>query len=1229
MRTTHLIATVAALLAPVVVVPAGVATASDDAALTTYISEIHYDNVGTDTGEAIEVTGPAGTDLTGWSLVLYNGSDAETYGSASVLDGVLADQGAGVGTFVVDFPSNGIQNGAPDAVALLDASGVVQQFISYEGSLTAVGGPADGLLSTDIGAAEDGDTLVGQSLQRGPDGTWVGPLCASFGTPNDPAAPAECPVEARITEIHYDNAGVDVGEAIEIEAPADADLSGWSVVRYNGSNGLVYGTDALSGTVTDLGGGVGTYVIDYPTDGLQNGPPDGVALVGPDGVAEFLSYEGSFTALDGPAAGLSSVDIGVAEGSTTPIGTSLQLAAGGWSGPKCASFGGLNDPAAPVECPAPLTIFVSELHYENTGTDVNEGVEVEGPAGTDLAGWRIELYNGNGGGVYDTIDLSGVIPDLADGIGVLAFPIAGIQNGAPDAIALVDPDGAVVELLGYEGTMTATDGAAVGSTSVDIGVAEGDSTLADQSLQRVGGAWAGPRCASFGELNDPFATDACPVEVRIHDVQGPGSTSPLVGARVIVEGVVVGDHEGPSPTLRGFFVQEEDADVDADPSTSEGVFVFNVDDDEVSTGDLVRIEATVEERFGNTQLAFADIAVLSPGNPLPSSATVTFPLAATTDLEAVEGMLATFADTLVVSEYFDYDRYGEIVVAKPAVGLGADRVMNPTAVYAPTDPRAQELRDTNLLSRITIDDGFTNQNPSTVIHPINREPFTLENSFRGGDAVTGLTGPVYYSVGRYSVLPLGDLDGDGTNEGYGDYERSRRPTAPEDLGGDLRVATLNALNYFVSLDTADTCGPTQDQDCRGADDRQEFERQHAKLMNALVGLDADVVGLVEIENTTGVEALATIVDGEEGGLPGLNDLLGDGTYAYVAAGVDSVVGTDAIKVGVIYRPAAVSPFGAPAVLDTPAFLDPLGTGSDRNRAAVAQSFVESSSGEVFSVVVNHLKSKGSACGEPGEGGLTGNCDQTRTAAATVLADWIASDPTGSGDDDWLILGDLNAYDQEAPIATLENAGYVDEIGRWQGEFAYSFVFDGEVGYLDHVLSSATMTAQVTGATEWHINADEPDLLDYDTTFKSDTQDALFDPTTPFRASDHDAALVGLSLASLDVRLVAPIPFVLWPVNGKLRHVELVAWVDRMLTDDVVALAATSSEADSGLARRDRPGDVVVEDDELQLRAEAFGRWGRTYTVTAAVQVGGQTVVVDDVLVFVPRPGFGGGPLGRR
>ena len=128
----------------------------------------------------------------------------------------------------------------------------------------------------------------------------------------------------------------------------------------------------------------------------------------------------------------------------------------------------------------------------------------------------------------------------------------------------------------------------------------------------------------------------------------------------------------------------------------------------------------------------------------------------------------------------------------------------------------------------------------------------------------------------------------------------------------------------------------------------------------------------------------------------------------------------------------------------------------------------------------------------------------------MLLDWIATDPTGTGDPDFLIIGDLNSYDKEDPIDVFTAGGYADLLAAYQGELAYSYLFGGALGYLDYGMSSATLTPQVTGATAWHINSDEPDILDYDTSFKKDAQDALFEPNA-FRSSDHDAVIIGLDL----------------------------------------------------------------------------------------------------------------------
>jgi predicted extracellular nuclease len=330
------------------------------------------------------------------------------------------------------------------------------------------------------------------------------------------------------------------------------------------------------------------------------------------------------------------------------------------------------------------------------------------------------------------------------------------------------------------------------------------------------------------------------------------------------------------------------------------------------------------------------------------------------------------------------------------------------------------------------------------------------------------------------------------------------------VGGRLKVASYNVLNYFLTLDDgADICGAAQNMECRGADSMEEFERQRAKILSALATIQADVFGLIELENTTGVEPLSDIVTG-------LNDRLGAGTYAYVETGT---IGSDAIKVGLIYKPSMVTPSGDYAILDAsvdPRFID------TKNRPVLAQTFVENISGALFTVAVNHLKSKGSSCGAGDDDPEQGNCNLTRTQAAQALVDWLETDPTHSGDPDYLIIGDLNAYDKEDPIdAILAGADdllgtdddYVDLIDEYTNELAYSYVFSGQFGYLDYALANTNLTPQVTGVTEWHINSDEPDILDYDTSYKKPAQDALYEPNA-FRSSDHDPVIIGLDLDSI-------------------------------------------------------------------------------------------------------------------
>ncbi|MBC7877201.1 MAG: ExeM/NucH family extracellular endonuclease [Anaerolineales bacterium] len=587
----------------------------------------------------------------------------------------------------------------------------------------------------------------------------------------------------------------------------------------------------------------------------------------------------------------------------------------------------------------------------------------------------------------------------------------------------------------------------------------------------------------------------------IYSIQGSGAATTIPG-NVTTEGVVVGDFEG-TAAASGFYIQDLTGDGDA--TTSDGIFVFTGASNLVNIGDVVRVTGFARERFNQTTLngSNSDSAPVTNvvncdtgGVPVTD---VTLPFVSATFAERYEGMLVRFPQPLVIAEYFNYARFGEMVLALP---LGSEsRPFSGTAIDEPGAPANARIA-ANALSRITLDDVQSAQNPSTLRHP-NGLAFSLSNLFRGGDTVENAVGVLGFDFSLYRIIPTGPADYTPVNP---------RPASPEPVGGTLRVAAMNTLNFFVTLDTtaSDTgggpCGALQNLDCRGADsiEPNEFTRQRDKLLTALLGLDADVIGLNELESTPGAEPLDSITSG----MPG---------YDYIDTGP---IGTDAIKVGIIYRPAVVTPIGPYQILDStddPRFID------TRSRPALAQTFEELATGARFTVVVNHLKSKGSACaGDPDAGDGQGNCNGTRTLAAQALVDWLATDPTGSGDPDFLIMGDLNAYAQEDPIDAIkagsdDTAGTGDDftnlIFDYHGPYAYSYTFDGQAGYLDHALANASLADQITGAADWHINSDEPSILDYDTSFKPAAQEALY-AVDPYRTSDHDSVVVGLNLTEV-------------------------------------------------------------------------------------------------------------------
>lgn len=1062
-----------------------------------------------------------------------------------------------------------------------------------------------------------------------------------------------------INEIHYDNTGTDANEAIEIAGPAGTDLTGWTIVLYNGYDGKVYKTTALSGILTDSSSGYGFINFVYPENGIQNGSPDGVALVDQDGtVVQFLSYEGSFTAVGGPANGLTSTDIVVFEPYDTPLNQSLQLSGIGdsyndftWQAPAVFTPVEVNNNQV-FGTGSVIEPKINEFVVNHVDTDINEYIEIFGEPNTDLYSYSILEIEGDttGAGVIDEVITVGTTN--SEGYWVTEFLYNKIENGTVSLLLVKDFSGSLgmdvdtnndgifeetpwseivdgvsitdgyyldktyvvpVLLSNYDGIPFTPGGASRIPDGYDTDAAS-DWVRNDYDLAGIEGFDGTP---ILGEAyNTPGATNVVvdpPQEAcgdpftPIYEIQGSGLATPFNGTELATEGVVVGDFL--SGGKNGYYIQ--DINGDGDPNTSDGIFVYDPDGT-ILTGDHVRVRGRVSEYYGLTEISGDQVWICGTGLSVEPT-TIALPVIDVNVFEKYESMLITFPQNLVISEYFNFDRYGEIV-------LTTDRFLTFTAEYEPDKTAYDQSVIDFSLNSILLDDGRSYENPDPAIHP-NWYWFTLDNLFRGGDLITNVTGIMDYGYNKYRIQLTQGADYTNTNP---------RPADPEDVGGDIKVASFNVLNYFKTIDTgAWICGPSGDMECRGADTEEEFARQKAKIISALAKMDADVVGLMEIENHISNAAVIDLVEG-------LNAVMGEGTYDYIDTEPD-YIGTDAIKVAIIYKPATVKLAGNYAILDSNVdsrFND------YKNRPTLAQSFQDLTNGGVFTVAVNHLKSKGSSCedvGDPDLGDGAGNCNLTRLYAAQAMVDWLATDPTSSGSNNYLIIGDLNSYDKEDPIDAIlagpddlfgseedptgKEDNYTDLLYTYLGEGAYTYVFDGKTGYLDHALVNPDLFDMVKGTTVWHINADEPDLIDYDMSYKKDAQDALYAPD-PFRSSDHDPVIVGLKVCELvppSVEVTVT-PDLLWPVNHK--YVEVVATVtawDNFDPDPQITLVSvTSNEPDDGFDDVTINDIVIVDDFNFLLRAErsALGT-GRIYTITYLVTDACGNSTIQSATVTVP------------
>lgn len=801
--------------------------------------------------------------------------------------------------------------------------------------------------------------------------------------------------------------------------------------------------------------------------------------------------------------------------------------------------------------PTQAAVMISQVYGGGGNANapwLNDFVELHnsGPDAVNLTGWSLQYTSSTGTSWGNQkVNLSGSIPaggyylvKLGSGGSVgVALPTenaAGTFNMSASAgkLALVENTDNL--------TVSCPSGAAIRDL-VGFGTAancsETANTLAPSATQAVRRTVAGGSCADTGNNSTDFVlvtpnprntsiTGACDVAgpasggggggggttppattaASIAQIQGSGATSPLVGQTVITQGVVT------KLANNGFYMQSQTPD--ADPATSEGIFVFTSSAPTTSVGRLVSVTGTVVEFATGggtlTELSSPTVTDLGSGGSI-TPVVISLPVAHDLKLERYEGMLVTLQGPLTVSQTAFQAQYGQLTLS------AGGRLQTPTNVYNPTSAGTQRtaLAAANAARRITLDDGNSLTYPATT-------PFAA--AVRAGYSVSSITGVIDYgptttsttSGGDYRIVPL-------DNAAVSFSAGNARTLAPDAVGGNLRVAGANVLNYFTVFTNGNTASGqtgkgcttssgTSAGNCRGANSLAEFQRQQAKIVNMLAGLNADAVGLMEIQNrhnsVAADNALQNLV-------AALNARMGAGTYAAVADPAEGT-GGDAIKVAMIYKPAKLSPVGA-AVSD----LDEV-----NNRPTLAQTF-QLANGEKFMLVANHLKSKGS-CGGAGSGDTDvgdgqGCWNATRVAQANRLRSFVAQRQAASGVSDVLMVGDFNAYAAEDPILALTSNGFVDQIARFQS-FGYSYVFSGEAGRLDHAISSASLSPKVTGVTEWHINADESVAQDYNHEDKAPTDsncgtDAApracpadpFDGSTPFRASDHDPVLVGLAL----------------------------------------------------------------------------------------------------------------------
>ena len=439
------------------------------------------------------------------------------------------------------------------------------------------------------------------------------------------------------------------------------------------------------------------------------------------------------------------------------------------------------------------------------------------------------FYNGDDaivlsktGGNVDVIGQVGFDPGSEWGTGNISTQNNTIRRQSPFCVGDTDETDAYDPATEWDGFAQDTvDG--LGSHTADCSGGGGSATPTPIPTS-VGTPIPTPTLPAGANCGDPATL--------IHTIQGTGLQSGMNGATgVTIEGVVLTDFQDTG--LNGFHVQEEDSDADANATTSEGIFVYEgASSVVVNAGDVVRVTGDVTEFETSTGSGaylteitnVTSVTVCSSGASV-TPVTVSFPVSDLNDWEAYESMLVNIPQTLTVSGNYTLGRYG-------SVDLSNGRLYQPTNIVAPGSAAATQL-DLNNRNRILLDDGDTVQNSDPVLYPAPGG-LSASNTLRSGDTVTGLTAVLEQRFSNYQLQPAGIINFTHSNA---------RTAVPAAVGGSLKVTSFNVLNYFNG-DGSGGGFPT----ARGADTATEFTRQRDKIIAAMVAIDADIYGLMEIEN---------------------------------------------------------------------------------------------------------------------------------------------------------------------------------------------------------------------------------------------------------------------------------------------------------------------------------------------------------------------------------------------